>query len=402
MTIGDPPHVTAVANPAVAQDLARSKALRRELERLRDDVIRHRTRVSPRTTIDKCELLTLLAEAADEGQRQVSVADLANQLKARKALPQAPSLNTVRKALIDLSDMIDEAYLERPAAHHRARIESSGTIALLPSDQKTSETAFRTLLRSLPGIARELLPWGQLPIRDKWRYIDTPSRESSAAGTQYEWLSRVLDADLVRNVSDPDLRILRDLLYEMTSSSLAGVIHNLDPEISIVAIEHHPTHEIDKWDDELTWLNLAYHDYIERGGKVTRVVYFEPDRQDVTIDDQGWWERWCDHIEVRARRETIAVVTGEPEPGWVRALDGDYLVLVGRLVIRYEQIDFPRSFEGLPAEAHAATRVNLAASRLATMPHADSRSLTWLTEVTSIRDRLEEVRDKVRAAKSAR
>jgi hypothetical protein len=383
--------LTNASDPAYVANVA---ALHHELQRLRDEVVRARIRSG--ATIDKCQLLTLLAEAAARGELRVSLGAVADGL-ARLAKSSAPSINTVRKALIDVAETIDSWYDANPSVRARARILSNGTISLVTTERATSEGAFRELLKSLPGVTRRLLPWGEPPhaFRDRWRFMEPSSDESEHGRPDFRWLARIMDTSRMRLISDEDLALTRDLLYDMTSSSLAAVIHNLDTQDAIVAVEHHPTHNIDQWDDHLTWLNHAYDGYAARRGKIIRVVYFDPDDLRSKVASGDWWTRWCEHIEIRSRTDRIAVVTGNPDPSWCRALDADYLVLVNKLVIRYDRLDFPRSFEGLPAAAIAASRVNVAATHLVRAMDRETPSLTVLPEMSSIRARLDEIRERL-------
>ena len=329
----------------------------RELERIRDGVIRSR---ETETGANKKSILTILTKAAKKGERRVPPSEILAQLRASGYQPSrgdAAAEMAIRKALFDIGRQTRRWYQGHPEHSVFVCVSTGGQIAAyrgqLPVQFGLADTsdALRTVLAQLPDVVRNLT--GSPPRTFASTDLDV------ARSVVHEQFGRAL------TLADDDIVLVHRVLYASTCHAIEMAVRAYGKPI--IAVEHYPTHQVSKWDDALLWLKDAYRDHRLRAGEgsIVRIVVVEPTARAVLTQDDEW-ERWTSHIYERLITDDVHVLI-DPKPTWQAAIGRDLLVLPKVLVVEYDRDHFPykmRVHQGTEASRITKTAEEIALGAL--------------------------------------
>ena len=332
-----------------------------ELERIRDEVLPKRRRIfaldQRNARLDKQALVEIMIGSAREGGDGVPVRELVNKLQNDFGYEHPSGADAaeaaVRKALTDLNEAAQSWYSAHPEVTTRIQISSNGRFELQsvePSDpiELPRDVALRKIMRNLVWARRFIVPRSN---EYSGSTLLTPTPDVAPlphAPAEVRWLWTLFDGHLLNSLDLPDWRLLCNTVYELTSDALRDAIESFHGT-SLIAIEHHPTHDVGEWTRQLAWLDKAYHTFLNQGSEkrsIIRIVHFTPEGIRQVVKNDAEWERWCVHVWTRIETDHVRVVLGELPAYWRDALDHDVLIIPKRLVVRFEEDDFPRHFVG--------------------------------------------------------
>lgn len=361
-----------------------------EVSRLRDDVIVPRVRGGD-AGASKEGILTLLSEAAERGERRVPPRLLAKSLSERFAFVPRAGANgetVVRKALYDIARQSRDWYEDHPGHSPLVLVSSSGKIEVidgaLPQRVDTAETALiqRDVFRRLPNILRTLSG------SPEWRFQDVPQDVAVAEFNQ-------LFPEHAGRLQDEDIVTIQSSLYAAACFCIEMAARAVRPDATIIAVEHHPSHRFEAWDEPLLWLDSVYRSHRLRGGKVVRLVVIDPSECAVITEDETRWTNWKSHIRRRLFMDEVRVLI-RPTDAWLGVINRDLLILPNVMVMQFCGGDaFP--FAMRPITGQDASRITTVAQEIAESSEFDRISLMPKDTADDLRQ-IDDVKTRLREA----